>query len=313
MTASPFFDIQPELRLSLTGRCPLCCAYCHPLGLFSEWEISRQEVVVLLTAAHRVGIGRLRLTGGEPLIRQDLEEIIGDIQRADFFPEIPLTTNGLGLAKRWEALLGAGLSRVNISLDTLDRRLYARLTGRDLFRDALAGLETAMEAGRAKWNVVALPGINEAEWPSLIAYARDRQWPLRFIEPYAVTGAAAPGIRPNWLERMEALLERTRGPLEKLPAPPDQPERLYQPGDGGPAVGLIPAASAPPCGYCRRLRVTAEGRLKRCLFESGGEALRPLLATGDGAGLEAALERALTLKTGAPQWEVAQAEACSGG
>ncbi|AYD89385.1 GTP 3',8-cyclase MoaA [Actinomyces lilanjuaniae] len=287
-----------DLRLSVTDRCNLRCTYCMPAeGL--EWLpgpllLTTEEITRLgQLAVERLGVERIRLTGGEPLMRRDLEAIVGALSglrtSRGTRPDIALTTNGLGLHRRAAALRQAGLDRVNISIDTLDPRGYAELTRRDRLDDVLAGAEAAQAAGLSplKVNAVALPGTVEEQAPRLLRECLRRGWQLRFIEhmPLGPQGS----WRADGVVSAEEVLAALRGAgfeLTEQGRPGSRPAALWHvaAGAGHPAgdVGIIASVTAPFCQDCDRTRVTADGRVMPCLFSSQETDLRgPLRAGAD--------------------------------
>ncbi|WP_139738680.1 GTP 3',8-cyclase MoaA [Actinomyces wuliandei] len=287
-----------DLRLSVTDRCNLRCTYCMPAeGL--EWIpgpllLTTEEIARLARlAVERLGVERIRLTGGEPLVRRDLEAIVKALSGlrtgSGSRPDIALTTNGLGLRRRAAALRQAGLDRVTISIDTLDPRGYAELTRRDRLDDALAGAEAAQAAGLSplKVNAVALPGTLEEQAPLLLRECLRRGWQLRFIEHMPL--GPQDSWRANGVVSAEEVLEtlRTAGfELTEQGRPGGRPAALWHVAAGGdhPAgdVGIIASVTAPFCQDCDRTRVTADGRVMPCLFSSQETDLRgPLRAGAD--------------------------------
>ena len=293
-----------DLRLSITDRCNLRCTYCMPAhGL--EWLpapalLSVEEIARLARiAVERLGVDRIRLTGGEPLVRRDLEQIIASISglrvpRTGGKPDIGLTTNGLGLDRRASGLRRAGLDRVNVSVDSLDGRDYAALTRRDRLDDVLRGIAGAQRAGLApiKINAVALPDALSTRAPRLLAECLRRGWQLRFIEHMPL------GPRESWTssrvvgaKEVLRVLEAAGFALEAAGRPDRRPATVWRVAagrapDGSPypagSLGIISSVSEPFCGDCDRTRITADGRLMTCLFSREETDLRgPLRAGAD--------------------------------
>ena len=282
-----------DLRLSITDRCNLRCTYCMPAqglqwlptpDLLTTAELTRLGRL----AVERLGVERIRLTGGEPLLRRDLEEVIASLATlrttSGGKPDIALTTNGLGLEKRAVALRKAGLGRVNVSIDSLDPQDYAAITRRDRLADVLAGIAAADAAGLhpVKLNALQLRGINDDEAPDLLAFAMDHGYELRFIEQMPLD-AGHTWRRDSMVtaaETMARLGEHfTLTPLPGRGAAPA--ERFLV--DGGPAtVGIIASVTAPFCGACDRLRLTADGQLRNCLFTTKESDLRTPMREGAG-------------------------------
>ena len=259
------------LRLSVTDRCNLRCRYCMPNGLpanMRSGELSPAELGLVGEVAGALGVRRIRLTGGEPLMRADLPAVIEAFARAPGIEEVSLTTNGLRLAERAGELARAGLSRVNVSLDTLRPDRYRRLTGRGGVERVLAGLEAVEAVGLSpiKVNVVAMRGVNDDELEALARLTVDRPWHVRFIELMPV-GTEPSGHRFFEKHFIPVAEMRDRlGPLESLPAELGGPARLFRlPGARG-KVGFIAPVSEHFCETCNRLRLTATGELRPCLF-----------------------------------------------
>ncbi|OMG07640.1 GTP 3',8-cyclase MoaA [Actinomyces naeslundii] len=291
-----------DLRLSITDRCNLRCTYCMPAqGL--EWLptpdlLTTAELTRLgRLAVEHLGVERIRLTGGEPLLRRDLEEVIASLATlrttSGGKPDIALTTNGLGLEKRAVALRKAGLGRVNVSIDSLDPQDYAAITRRDRLTDVLAGIAGAQEAGLdpIKVNAVVMPATVEERAPRLLAECLRRGWQLRFIEHMPL------GPRETWrsqdvvgAQQVLATLRRAGFALTEAGRPDRRPAALWRVAAGthggqehpAGSVGIIASVTAPFCSDCDRTRITADGRLMTCLFSSTETDLRgPMRAGAD--------------------------------
>jgi cyclic pyranopterin phosphate synthase len=289
MLTDSYGRVATDLRVSLTDRCNLRCAYCMPPeGL--DWlpapeVLTSAEVVRLVKiGVEALGITEVRFTGGEPLLRRDLADIIAATAALSPRPEISLTTNGIGLERRASALVTAGLDRINVSLDTLRPEVFRKLTHRDRLADVLAGLAVAANAGLApvKVNAVLMRDLNEEEAPELLAYCLERGYELRFIEQMPldaqhgwkrselVTGAEILGI----LSRRYSLSEDSQRVRGAAPA-----ETFLV--DGGPGrVGVIASVTRPFCGACDRVRLTADGQIRNCLFARTESDLRTPLRSG---------------------------------
>ena len=261
-----------DLRVSLTDRCSLRCTYCMPAD-FADWIpgpelLTTDELMLVLEVATGLGIDGVRLTGGEPLLRPDIVEIVRMINDLPSPPKISVTTNALKLAQLAGPLRDAGLERVNVSLDTLDRDRFKAMTFRDRFNDVLAGIAAAQAAGLApvKVNSVLMRGVNDDEAPALLQRALDQGWRLRFIEQMPLD-AGGQWLRSTMVsadeifEQLSAIYTLTPVPSRgSAPA-----EEFYV--DGGPAtVGIIASVTRPFCAACDRLRLTADGQLRNCLF-----------------------------------------------
>ena len=270
------------LRLSVTDRCDLRCRYCMPEeGIEKkprEAMLSEDEMVRAVEAAASLGIHKLRLTGGEPLVKKNILSLCRRCGAVEGIGEMCLTTNGLRLPELAKPLRAAGVSRVNLSLDTLDREKYAFMTRRDRLEDALAGLEAALSAGFAqvKINAVLIGGFNDDEIPALADLTRRYPVDVRFIELMPMGGR---GFGPGAYLPCGAVLERLPA-MEPLPEDGGVAKRYRLPGALG-SVGLITAVSAHFCAQCNRIRLTAGGYLKLCLHYSAGVDLRQGLRGGE--------------------------------
>lgn len=294
-----------DMRLSLTDKCNLRCTYCMPAeGL--EWlakqaVMSADEIVrIVRIGVDLLGVRELRLTGGEPLVRHDLVEIIASLRRNH--PELPIsmTTNAVGLAKKAAALKAAGLTRINVSLDSLHEETFTQLTRRPFLDQVLAGVDAAWAAGLGpvKLNAVLMRGINDAEAPSLLAWALERGYELRFIEQMPLD-ADHGWTRRNMITAAEirALLSSdfvlSPDPRARDGAPAERFEvRRRVAGTvsddvSGPVlgtVGIIASVTEPFCSDCRRTRITAEGKIMSCLFSREETDLLGLLRSGASDG-----------------------------
>ena len=288
------------LRVSVTDRCNLRCRYCMPESGV-DWVphgrvLTYEQMARLVGLCAGLGVEKVRLTGGEPLVRRGLSALVRMVKETPGIRQVCLTTNGVLLPEQLPALLEAGLDGVNLSLDTLDRGQYAALTRRDELPRALAGLEAALAAPglTVKLNCVPL-AANEDQWVPLAALARDRDLAVRFIELMPIgLGRGLPGrSEAQVLARLEAAF----GPLRPLEAPPGGPARYGTfPGFQG-RVGFISAMTHPFCAACDRVRLTASGFLKTCLQYQTGVDLRALLEAGAGdSALRAAILEAVRQK-----------------
>lgn len=297
--------IHRDLRISLTDRCSLRCTYCMP-EQGNEWLarssiLTTDEIVEIARVAASIGVTTFRLTGGEPLLRRDIVDVVRRLS-AVTGPEGPvqiaMTTNGIRLAEVLPDLVDAGLSRLNISIDTLDRDRFTALTRRDRLGDVLEGIHAAAASGLAplKLNAVAMRGVNDDELVELVEFAIGVGAQLRFIEQMPLD-AGHTWDRSMMVERTEILqtLGR-RWRLDPVPGRGGAPAERWSL-DGGPhTVGVIASVTAPFCGDCDRLRLTADGQLRNCLFSTTEYDLLPVLrASGavgdagegdDGRGLE---------------------------
>ncbi|MFE6053334.1 GTP 3',8-cyclase MoaA [Kitasatospora sp. NPDC056446] len=289
-----FGRVHSDLRVSLTDRCNLRCTYCMPAeGL--DWlprpEVLTDDEVVRLVrvAVRRLGVSSVRLTGGEPLLRRGLTGLVGRI--AALGAEVSLTTNGVGLARTAVALREAGLGRVNVSLDTLRPERFAAITRRDRLADVLAGLAAARAAGLGpvKVNAVPVRGVNEDEIAELASFAVEHGYLMRFIEsmPLDAQGAWDRSAMVTADEILAALGERFElVPVGRHGSAPAEEWRIA---GTDAVVGVIASVTRPFCGGCDRVRLTADGQLRNCLFATEESDLRALLRGGaDDAAVEAA-------------------------
>ncbi|TLM82326.1 GTP 3',8-cyclase MoaA [Pseudarthrobacter sp. NamE5] len=288
-----------DMRLSLTDKCNLRCTYCMPAeGL--EWlskqaVMSAEEIVrIVRIGVNQLGVRELRLTGGEPLVRHDLVEIIAALRRNHPSLPVSMTTNGVGLAKKAAALKAAGLTRINVSLDSLHEETFTQLTRRPFLNQVLAGVDAAWAAGLGpvKLNAVLMRGINDAEAPSLLAWALERGYELRFIEQMPLD-ADHGWTRRNMITAAEIrdLLSSDfvlgPDPRARDGAPAERFEvRRRAAGSAGASgpllgtVGIIASVTEPFCSDCRRTRITAEGKIMSCLFSREEFDLLGLLRSG---------------------------------
>ncbi|MEU7529917.1 GTP 3',8-cyclase MoaA [Saccharothrix sp. NPDC042600] len=283
-----FGRVATDLRVSLTDRCNLRCTYCMPAeGL--DWLPKREllsdaELVRLIgVAVTRLGVTNIRFTGGEPLLRPGLEDVIAATAALDPRPRISMTTNGLSLARRAAGLVRAGLDRVNVSLDTLDPARFRALTRRDRLDDVFAGLAAARDAGMApvKVNAVLMRGVNEDEAVPLLRYCLEHGYQLRFIEQMPLDPQH--GWNRDDMVTAEEILAALRTAFDLTPEPGERggapAERWLV--DGGPAaVGVIASVTRPFCAACDRTRLTADGQVRNCLFSQSETDLRALLRAG---------------------------------
>lgn len=296
-----FGRIHRDLRLSITDRCNLRCTYCMPED-FAAWTphqelLTREELVRSVAVAVKCGVSSVRLTGGEPLLRADVIDIVSDIAELPNAPRISMTTNGVRLAELAGPLSDAGLARINISLDTLDRRRFTAMTMRDRLDDVLAGITAAQAAGLhpVKINTVLIRGVNEDEASTLVRHAIDQDWQLRFIEQMPLD---AGGIweRSTMVTADEILEQLSREfTLDPLPDRGSAPAEQFLI-DGGPAtIGIIASVTRPFCGACDRLRITADGQVRNCLFARTETDLRSVLRDSSLSEAERDLQMARAL------------------
>jgi len=278
-----------ELRLSVTDRCNVRCRYCVPAtGLFlrpHEELLSFEELERVVRILAGMGVHKVRLTGGEPLLRRELPKLVAMLAAVPGIDELAMTTNGILLDRHAQALKAAGLQRLNISLDTLDRRRFQELTCRDALPAVLRGIAAAREAGfqRIKLNALAIRGLTEEEIGPLVRFARQHDLLLRFIEfmPLPCQGNWSPEkVLPA--PEIRRLLEQEFGPLEPIDQQQGRPgpARLYRFAETGDLIGIVEAVSRPFCHECNRLRLTADGQVRNCLFDTEGTDLRAAIRGG---------------------------------
>ncbi len=285
-----------DLRVSLTDRCSLRCRYCMPAeGLAwipGEYLLSTEELLRLIGIATRLGINTVRLTGGEPLLRPDVADVIAGIVSLPEAPEVSLTTNGIRLPALADTLASAGLRRVNISLDTLDADTFRQLTLRDRFHDVLAGIRAAQNAGLApvKINTVLLRGINDHEAPALLGWALEHGLNLRFIEqmPLDPQHGWDRGIMVTREEILQSL-QAAGFDLQPRRDRGSSPAEEFEVNGGPLTVGIVGSVTAPFCASCDRVRLTADGAWRNCLFARHECDLRTPLRAGAGDAELAAL------------------------
>lgn len=281
-----------DLRISVTDRCNFRCGYCMPRALFGADHVflppsellTVTETVRLVTAFARNGVTKIRLTGGEPLLRPDLEQLIAQVRTVPGIQDVALTTNGSLLAERVPGLAAAGLDRVTVSLDSLDPVTFGALSDTRVdLHQVLEGIEAVTRAGLGpvKLNTVLQRGRNEDGLLDLVDFARERGHVLRVIE-FMDVGTTNGWDRTAVVTGAEVLSRvAERHPLEPVDAPRgDQVAERYRYVDGGGEFGLISSVSQPFCGDCVRARLTAIGELHTCLFAPAGFDLRTPLRTG---------------------------------
>ena len=293
-----------DLRVSLTDRCNFRCLYCLPeteaaqnfyrghwahlpdsTPILQQWVpkqhiLSFEEIERVVRIALGLGIQKIRLTGGEPLLRQGVEELVARIAGLEGVEDLAMTTNGFLFREKAKALRQAGLRRVSFSLDSLDRANFKKITGRDGLREVLESIELARELGfqPVKVNAVIIRGLNDHEIESLVAFAAARALSLRFIEFMPLDSARA------WLKELvvpgREILERLRSRFRLEPQPLENPSstsRRWSLAEGGGEIGIIAPVSEPFCGHCNRLRLTADGKIRTCLFSVTEHDLRSRL------------------------------------
>ncbi len=286
--ADRYGRVATDLRVSLTDRCNLRCSYCMPAEgldwLPDETVLTDDEVVRLIRiGVELLGIREVRFTGGEPLVRRGLVDIVGRTREVGPDLEISLTTNALGLSRSARALQEAGLDRINVSLDSIRPETFAAITRRDRIGDVLDGLVAAREAGLGpiKVNAVLLRGLNDDQAPELLRWAIAHGYDLRFIEQMPLDA------QHRWRRTEMIVAEEILAALEaEFTLSPAREPRGSAPAelftvDGGPAtVGVIASVTRPFCGDCDRVRLTADGQVRNCLFAREESDLRTAMREG---------------------------------
>ncbi|HEX4170259.1 MAG TPA: GTP 3',8-cyclase MoaA [Bryobacteraceae bacterium] len=293
-----FGRVHSDLRISVTDRCNIRCFYCMPEEGAEFTPVSRllnfEQIGRFVKTAASVGFRKIRLTGGEPLLRPRLPELIEQLTAIDGIEDLALTTNAVLLEKHAAALYAAGLRRLNVHLDTLDRARFERISRRDELPRVLAGIEAARAAGfkKIKLNAVAMKGITEGDLVPLVRYGRERGMEVRFIEFMPLDAQRIWSLdQVLTADEMLRRLAAEFGPLEAVPdADPRAPATEYRFSNGD-RIGLIASVSKPFCMNCNRLRLTSDGKLRYCLFAREESDIRQLLEEGDESALEAAIRR----------------------
>ena len=277
-----------DLRISITDRCNFRCFYCMPKEAM-EWQpkgeiLTFEEIVTLTEVFVSLGISKLRVTGGEPMLRRDIEKLIARLAVIPGVEDLAMTTNAHFLRGRAQGLKEAGLQRLTISLDSLDAERFALLTGRNELSQVLDGIDAAIEAGLdpVKVNSVVIRGINDDQAVGFAAFAREKGVRVRFIEFMPLDNGKV------WKREMvvpgEELRDRINAvyPLERVKSEnPSETARRWRFADGAPGeIGFINPVSQPFCGHCSRIRLTADGMIRTCLFSTVEYNIKRLLRNG---------------------------------
>jgi len=276
-----------DLRISVTDRCNFRCVYCRsanpenhmPSTSLLSWDEYERLARILVP----MGIRKVRVTGGEPLVRAGVEDFIARL-KAVGVEDVSMTTNGYLLAERCDRLVAAGMNRINISLDSLDRARFERITRTKTFDDVIAGIDAAQASPLrpVKVNAVLVRGINDDEVEAFAEFARDRNLIMRFIE-YMPLDADRAWTRDSVVTGAEVLSRiSARWPLVPVAHERSETARKYRFADGRGEIGLISPVSQPFCGHCSRIRLTADGKLRTCLFSKEDHDLKFLLRGGAG-------------------------------
>ncbi len=282
-----FGRLHDNLRLSVTDRCNIRCFYCMPeeVEFVPRPEIlTFEEIERFVRLAVRCGIRKLRITGGEPLVRRDLPVLVRKLAGIPEITDLGLTTNGILLREQAAALYQAGLRRINIHLDTLDRERFAHITRRDHLERVLEGIELCRRLGfrPVKINAVAVKGLTEPDIVPLARFGREHDLEIRFIEFMPLDGQGL-WLRDRVLLATEIIHTLSREIAPLIPVPnrdPRAPALEYRYADGRGAVGFIASVSQPFCDRCNRIRLTADGKLRYCLFALEETDIRALLRGG---------------------------------
>jgi cyclic pyranopterin phosphate synthase len=297
--------LHDNLRVSVTDRCNIRCFYCMPekdVQFVPRAEIlSFEEIERFVRIAATLGVRKVRITGGEPLVRRDLHVLVARLALIEGIRDIALTTNGVLLAEQAEALRRAGLRRLNVHLDTLDRAKFEQITRRDELGRVLAGLEAARRAGfdSIKINAVAVKGLFEPDIVPLAHFGREHGFQIRFIEFMPLDSQGLWDTeRVLRMEEILRVLGEAFGELAPVPDPdPRAPALEYRFPDGRGTVGFIASVSRPFCLNCNRIRLTADGHLRYCLFAIEETNVKRLLRGGAGDGeIREAIRRTVASK-----------------
>ncbi len=282
-----FGRVHTSLRLSVTDRCNIRCFYCMPE---KGAEFVPKDNILSFEEIHRLarllvqqgGVTDIRITGGEPLVRQQIPRLIEMLAEIESLEDLSLTTNGMLLAEQAQSLRQAGLKRLNISLDTLNATTFKKITRREGLEKTLQGIDAAIKCGfeSVKLNTLAIKGVTEPEVTRLVRYALDRNVMLRFIEFMPLDADRA------WQQdqvftgdQLLSILQNEFGSVEAISRPdPSQPAEEFQVEQG--RIGIIRSVTAPFCGACNRIRITADGAVRNCLFSASETPLRGLIRAG---------------------------------
>ena len=276
-----------DLRISVTDRCNFRCSYCMPLDQY-EWInkkeiLTFEEIARLATLFVQLGVDKIRLTGGEPLVRQNLDRLVGKLSAIDGLKDLCLTTNGALLAEKVEALKQAGLRRINVSLDSLDPDKFREITKRGDLRKVLDGLFAAKRHGLEpiKLNAVIERGVNDEDIIPLVEFSREHGFGMRFIE-YMDVGNANNWTSAKLVPKQEIIAKiHSRYPLKEVGrAQGSAPSVDYEFVDGGGDIGVIASVTEPFCASCTRARITADGKIVTCLFSDVGHDVKAMLRNG---------------------------------
>jgi cyclic pyranopterin phosphate synthase len=276
-----------ELRISITDRCNFRCLYCMPLAHYERIErkevLSYEEIARLAKLFVGLGVEKIRITGGEPLVRLGVEELVDYLAGIGGLRDLCMTTNGFLLSQKASALAAAGLKRINVSIDALDPKLFKDMTGRDDLAQVLSGLDAARQCGLhpIKINSVVIRGVNDHQILPLVEFARSQGFSLRFIE-FMDAGNVNHWRSERLVPKREIVAAvQSRFKLQGVGRRSrSSPESLYRFEDGAGDLGVVASVTEPFCDACTRARLTADGKLVTCLFSDRGCELKPLVRRG---------------------------------
>ncbi|MBZ5602704.1 MAG: GTP 3',8-cyclase MoaA [Acidobacteriia bacterium] len=296
--------LHDNLRISVTDRCNIRCFYCMPeTGVkFQPRDeiLSFEEIERFVRIAVTLGVRKLRITGGEPLVRKDLAKLIAKLSAIEGIEDLALTTNGVLLAEHARDLYDAGLRRINVHLDTLDRERFKQITRRDDLAKVLEGIDVAqaMGYGPVKINAVAVKNLVEADIVPLARYGRERGIEIRYIEFMPLDSQGLwERERVLLADQMIEMIQREIGPLEEIPdRDPRAPATEYRFADGIGRVGFIASVSRPFCLNCNRIRLTSDGKLRYCLFAIEETDVKSILRGGSDDDVRAAVRASVHAK-----------------
>lgn len=291
-----------DLRISITPRCNFHCVYCHPLGMEMSdppGTVSVADVRHFLTAAASLGMDAVRFTGGEPLVRRELPQMIEAAATTPGVRDVAITTNGSIFRQRHKELLSVGLQRINISLDAVDPEVFRQLTRGADIGAVLDAIDLSLELGLhpVKLNAVVIGGVNDGEVPALAAMSIDRPLHVRFIEYMHLNNAPFDEYRSQYVSGAETRrrIEERFGPLQPVETDPSSPARVWKIAGAAGTVGFINSVSEPFCSHCSRLRLTSDKKIRPCLLTDLELDIAPAFAAADPV---AALQEALLLAAG---------------
>ena len=291
-----------DLRISITPRCNYHCVYCHPLGMEMSdppGTVSVADVRHFLAAAASLGMDAVRFTGGEPLVRRELPEMIAAAAGTPGVKDVAITTNGSIFRKRHKELVAAGLQRVNISLDAVDPQVFRRLTRGGDVNVVLDAIDLSLELDLhpVKLNAVVIGGVNESEVPALAAMSLERPLHVRFIEYMHLNNAPFAEYRRQYVSGAETRrrIEERFGKLEPVETDPSSPASVWRIAGSQGTIGFINSVSEPFCSHCSRLRLTSDKKIRPCLLTELELDIAPAFAAADPV---AALREALLLAAG---------------